>query len=142
MTVINPCFPAQVLTSFRKQAVSSQSAELEALEVRLRETEERLKERQSRTSSPAGRAAGGINSPHRRQPLGNTFDGQENDRLQSSSTTSPLATQAQSPQSVSSSTMSHWRPRPAAQDAALGGGGDTRDVSADQLSGQQGSRYS
>lgn len=108
MAILDPRFGARVLTSSRKQAVSSQSAELEALEARLRETEERLKERQSRTSSPAGRTAGGTNSPHRRQPLGNTFNGQENDRLQPSSAMSPLATQEPSSQSVSSSTMSRY----------------------------------
>ena len=69
------------LTLCRKKAISSQSAELQALEVRLRETEERLKERQSKSSSPAlGGSA--YSSPHRRPPIGRTFSGQENDRRQ------------------------------------------------------------
>ncbi|MCJ1453579.1 hypothetical protein MMC28_003926 [Mycoblastus sanguinarius] len=90
--------------------ISSQSQELEALEARLRETEERLKQRQSRTSSPAGTAGNGANSPQRRKPLGTTFSGQENDRLQTS-TTSPLATtQNAGSQSLSPSTMSRWGP--------------------------------
>ena len=60
----------------KKAAVNSQSAELQALEARIRETEERLaQKKQPRTSSPAGQgmrqASGG--SPHRRQPLGDTF---------------------------------------------------------------------
>lgn len=56
----------------RKKAVSTQSQELEALEARLKETEERLKQRQSMTfPSPTG-----INSRtgyHRRPPIDRTF---------------------------------------------------------------------
>ena len=48
------------LKIFRKRAVSSQSAELKALEARLRETEERLKERQANTKN-------GYNSPDPRE---------------------------------------------------------------------------
>lgn len=101
-------FPCQPLSNARKQAVNSQSQELQALEARLRETEERLIEQQSRTSSPAGRGANGTSSPHRRQPLSRAFSGQENDRQ--SPTTHLLPTQASAPQAVSSSTMSRWRP--------------------------------
>lgn len=94
-------------TTLRKQAVTSQSQELEALEAKLKETEERLKQRQS---SPAAKAVGGSNSsnsPHRRKPIGDAFSGQENDRLQPS-TSSPLGTQPPASSSVSPSTMSHW----------------------------------
>ena len=123
----------------RKQAVSSQNAELEALEAKLRETEERLKERTSRAPSPSGQVGGSTNSPHRRKPLGNTFNGQERDGLQSSSGGSPLATQAPSGP-VSASTMSQWRP--SAPEMPTRGSENTRDLSAEQLSGQQGRRFS
>lgn len=43
----------------RKASLSTQSAELEALETRLRETEEKLRQKTSRTGSPVRRAAGG-----------------------------------------------------------------------------------
>lgn len=119
--------------------MSSQSAELEAIEARLRETEERLKEKQSRTSSPAGKAAGGANSPLRRQPLGDTFRAHENDRVQQASAPSPLAAQAPASGAVSSSTMSYWKQ--AAQDDPPERSGNGRDLSAEYLSGQQGSRY-
>ena len=125
------------LIASRKQAVSSQNAELEALEAKLRATEERLKEQRSRNSSPAGRAAGATNSPRRRQPLGETTYGQGNERSQQSSGTSSLTAQAPAPGSVSASTMAHWRP--AAQDHSPRG--SARDLSAEQFSGQQGSRY-
>ncbi|MCJ1338363.1 hypothetical protein MMC09_003650 [Bachmanniomyces sp. S44760] len=48
----------------KKKAVTTQNAELEALEARLRKTEERLKAQQSRSSSPAG-GRSGYNSPNR-----------------------------------------------------------------------------
>lgn len=131
--------PEHKLTTCRKQAVSSQSAELEALEAKLRETEERLKERKSRTSSPAGRNAGVASSPHARRPLGNTFNGQENDRLQQSSGTSSLAAQPPAPGPISASTMAQWRPAP--QETSSGAKGNGRDFSAEQLSGQQGGRH-
>ena len=118
--------------------MSSQNAELEAIEAKLRQTEERLREK-SRTSSPTGRAGAGTNSPHRRQPLGSTFGGQENDRLQQSSAASPLASQAHPP-GVSTSTMSHWRP--VTEETSMGAKGPTRDRSAEQMGGQQGGRYS
>ena len=117
--------------------MSSQNAELEAIEAKLRQTEERLKEK-SRTSSPIGRAGAGTNSPHRRQPLGSTFGGQEHDRVQQSSVASPLAGQAH-PQGVSTSTMSHWRPT--AEEKSMGTKEPARDLPAEQLSGQQGGRY-
>ncbi|KAL9134874.1 MAG: hypothetical protein Q9175_003944 [Cornicularia normoerica] len=92
----------------QKEAVNSQTQELQALEARLRDTEERLKERQSRDLSSA-RRHNGTNSFDRRQSPGNTFSGEENDRLESS-TTGLQATQAPTSQSVSASTMSQWRP--------------------------------
>lgn len=114
----------------KKEAVNSQTKELQALEARLRDTEERLKERQSRDSSPAGRN-NGTNSLNRRQPLGNTFDGREKDRLVPS-ITSPQTTS----QSVSASTMSHWRPSPnTASETGTG------SAPAARVSGQENSRY-
>ncbi|CAF9936558.1 hypothetical protein IMSHALPRED_010798 [Imshaugia aleurites] len=118
----------------KKQAVDSQTQELQALEAQLRDTEERLKERQSRDPSSAGRN-NGANSLNRRQALGNTFSGQENGRLEYS-TTSPRATQAPTSQSVSASTMSHWRP--AQETAPETGGGKAPFTRPD---GQQNSRY-
>ncbi|KAL9067585.1 MAG: hypothetical protein Q9161_006774 [Pseudevernia consocians] len=118
----------------KKQAVKSQTQELQALEARLRDTEERLKEQQSRDPSPAGRN-NGTNSLHMRQPLGNTFGGHENHRLESS-TISPQATQAPTSQSVSASTMSHWRPT---QSTASGTGGGIAPFP--RPGGQENSRY-
>jgi len=119
--------------------VSSQSAELEALEARLRETEERLREKQSQKSSPAPRATGDLNPPHRRQPLGDTFAAHESEHIQQPSVSSPLAAQPPPSGAVSSSTMSFWRQ--AAQDGSSERSRNARDVPAEQLSGQQGSRY-
>ncbi|KAL6717365.1 hypothetical protein ACLMJK_005280 [Lecanora helva] len=119
----------------RKKAVSSQNAELEAIEAKLRQTEERLKEK-SRTSSPAGRAVAGTSSPHRRQPLGNTFDANANSR-QHNSAASPGQAHASG---VSPITMSQWRPT--AQETPSGARGIARDVSTEQVAEQSGNRYS
>ena len=119
----------------RKQAVDSQNQELEALEARLRETEQRLKERQSRNSSPAGKSGG---SPHRRKPLGDTFSGQENDRAQAPAT-SPLATRTPMTQSVMPSTMSQWRPD--TRGSSSGSAGITGDMPVGQPAVQQESRF-
>ncbi|KAA6415038.1 MAG: hypothetical protein FRX48_01789 [Lasallia pustulata] len=51
----------------KKQAVSSQSQELEALEARIRETEERLKQKQSKISGQPG--MGGTQVSSQRQEL-------------------------------------------------------------------------
>lgn len=110
--------------------MDSQTKELQALEARLRDTEERLKERQSRDSSPASRN-NGTSSLNRRQPLSNTFNGRENDRL-ASPVTGPQATS----QSVSASTMSHWRPSP---NTASGTGNGS--ASAARVSDQENSHY-
>ncbi|KAH0553044.1 hypothetical protein GP486_006759, partial [Trichoglossum hirsutum] len=56
----------------KKQAVSTQSQELEALEARIRQTEELLKEKASKSPSQAN--GGGCNSPRRRAPLPANFD--------------------------------------------------------------------
>lgn len=77
--------------------MSSQSQELEALEARLRETEERLKQRQSRASSPAA-AGSGRKSTHRRPGIGRTFGGEGSEQEQAPAT-SPLAAQPLSSQS-------------------------------------------
>lgn len=68
--------------SRRKKAVSSQTSELEALEARLRATEERLK---AVASSPN---RSGRSSPRPRPPLGDTFSSPKQ------SQTSPLADEA------------------------------------------------
>ncbi|KAL8736402.1 MAG: hypothetical protein Q9166_000194 [cf. Caloplaca sp. 2 TL-2023] len=91
----------------KKQAVSSQSQELEALEARLRETEEKLKEKQT---IPAGKK---IN-----------YTGQQQQTLSSSSVTETKGNHAASnmetsdraveniaSQAPSASTMSYWRPQ-------------------------------
>ncbi len=81
----------------RKKAVSSQSQELEALEARLRETEERLKQTRSRNSSPSS-PGNGRNTAHRRPPVGRAFSGQGGE-VEQAVATSPLATQPPSTQS-------------------------------------------
>ncbi|KAL8792349.1 MAG: hypothetical protein Q9195_005052 [Heterodermia aff. obscurata] len=62
----------------KKQAVTSQSQELEALEAKLRETEARLnqKKKQSRTSSPSG-GIGETSLAQRRKPVPSAFVGQD-----------------------------------------------------------------
>lgn len=123
-----------ITDSRRKEAVNSQAKELQALEARLRDTEELLKERQSRGPSPVGRN-NGIDPLNIRKPLGNTPGGQENGRLQSTST-NPHATQAPSPQSVSASTLAHWRPT---QRTDAGTNGVNAPFA--RPSGQENSRY-
>ena len=88
--------------------MDSQTQELQALEARLRDTEERLKERQSRNPSPA-RRNNDTDSFDKQQPRGDTFDVHKNDG-QGLLTTSPRATNNPKSQSVSASTMSQWRP--------------------------------
>jgi hypothetical protein len=68
----------------RKKAVSSQTSELEALEARLKATEERLKVASG--ASPPGKSSIGSPSPRSRVPLGGTFKEGEQ-------ATSPLATE-------------------------------------------------
>lgn len=69
---------------YRKQAVSTQTSELEALEARLKATEERLKKA---AASPPGKSSTGRSSPRSRAPLsGETF--QEGEQP-----TSPLASE-------------------------------------------------
>ena len=132
---INAIVRFTCLQPARKQAVNSQNQELEALEARLRETEQRLKERQSRNSSPAGKSGG---SPHRRKPLGDTFSGQENDRAQPPAT-SPLATQAPMSQPVMPSTISQWRPD--TRESSSGTARITGDMPVGQPAVQQESRF-
>ncbi|KAI9777092.1 MAG: hypothetical protein M1839_009048 [Geoglossum umbratile] len=76
----------------KKQAVSSQSQELEALEARLRQTEELLKEKAASSKSPP-RNGSGHNSPRRRAPLPANFGipPNESDERDAASPTSPLA---------------------------------------------------
>jgi hypothetical protein len=85
---------SQSLTSqSRKQAVSTQSQELEALEARLRQTEELLKQKASK--SPPQENGGGCNSPRRRAPLPANFGTARNEG-DSASPTSPPARPAPS----------------------------------------------
>lgn len=84
-----------MLMCARKQAVDSQNQELEALEARLRETEERLRQKQSVNSSPAAKA-GANNTSYQTQPLGATFSGRDGNRSQDAATI-PLATQPRRP---------------------------------------------
>lgn len=58
----------------KKQALSSQTSELEALEARLRATEERLKARQAASAAPSRQSTSGRSSPRPQAPIaGNTF---------------------------------------------------------------------
>ena len=121
----------------RKEAVDSQTQELQKLEARLRDTEKRLKERLSREPSPAnGRK--GTNSPSRNPPPGGTFSGQENDRL-GHSTIESQERQAPVSQSVSASTMSRWRPTPSSASGTGGGYGDNASLASPM--GQELSRH-
>jgi hypothetical protein len=72
----------------RKKAVFHQTSELEALEARLRATEERLKKVAS--ASPQNKSSSGRSSPRQRVPLGNTFTSSQ---TKSEIPTSPLGTQ-------------------------------------------------
>ncbi|RQM04963.1 hypothetical protein DH86_00003702, partial [Scytalidium sp. 3C] len=74
----------------KKRAVSSQTSELEALEARLRETEERLKAKQAVASDPTRRHSG-MGSPRTRQALGDTFNRRQDGEGENRSPSSPLA---------------------------------------------------
>jgi hypothetical protein len=76
----------------RKQAVSSQSQELEALEARLRHTEELLKEKAASSKNPLQNGSG-RSSPRRRTPLPTGFGAPLNkgDEKDTVSPNSPLA---------------------------------------------------
>ena len=121
----------------RKEAVDSQTQELQTLEARLRDTEKRLKEHQSRDSSPAG-GRKDTDSLGKHPPPGNTFSGQENDRLEHS-TIQPQERQVPGSQSVSASTMSRWRPTQSTASGTGGGYGDNASLA--RPNGQENSRY-
>jgi hypothetical protein len=74
----------------RKRAVSSQTSELEALEARLRATEERLKKAASAGVSPEGKSSTGRSSSRQRTALGDTFT---HSPTKEESPTSPLASE-------------------------------------------------
>ncbi len=60
--------------SQKKAAVDSQTSELQALEARIKEMDRRLEQKNSRTSSPAGRGGQDVGGgQHRRTPVGDTF---------------------------------------------------------------------
>lgn len=82
----------KLLIMNRKQAVLTQNQELEALEAKLRETEERLKQKQSRSSSPATALSDGGNSPRRRQGLEGVFSSPESGRQHAPTATRPTPT--------------------------------------------------
>jgi hypothetical protein len=71
--------------------VTSQTSELEALEARLKATEERLKAAASGETSPTGRRSG-RSSPRPRAPLGDTFS-----QVKREQPTSPLSESTKAP---------------------------------------------
>ncbi|KAL3426601.1 hypothetical protein PVAG01_00110 [Phlyctema vagabunda] len=74
----------------KKQAVSTQTSELEALEARLKATEERLKAAAISPGKDSSSGAGG--SPRQRAPLGDTFSqAKEAERLPMSPLTTDFA---------------------------------------------------
>ncbi|KAE8448870.1 hypothetical protein EG329_008872 [Mollisiaceae sp. DMI_Dod_QoI] len=73
--VIPTCPLTPFLPACRKKAVSTQTSELEALEARLKATEERLKKASG--GSPPGKSSTGRSSPRSRVPLGDTFKDEE-----------------------------------------------------------------
>lgn len=75
-----------MLTPRRKQAVSTHNQELEALEARLRETEERLKRAKS---SPPGSFS--RKNSQRRTPIGGTFNEEDKARVGGAESSRPLA---------------------------------------------------
>lgn len=79
-----------ICTPRRKKAVSSQTSELEALEARLRATEERLKKAGLRGAAMAPAKPSGRSSPRQRTALGDTF---QQSPTTSEHPTSPLATE-------------------------------------------------
>lgn len=100
-----------ILIGYRKQSVSSQNQELEALEARLKETEERLKQKQSDSS---GRGTGN-NTPHRRRQLGDTYGVEQQRDYQASPTQHSDSQQIAQPfkrsdQAPSQNTMAYWKP--------------------------------
>ena len=117
--------------------MNSQTQELQALEARLRDTEERLKERQSRDPSPAARKIG-ADPYNKNRSFDNTYTGEENNRL-GSSATSPQSSQAPASQTLSPSTMSRWRPT---QETTSGtSAGYPGSETFTRPSGQENSRY-
>ncbi|RFU23546.1 hypothetical protein B7463_g12792, partial [Scytalidium lignicola] len=73
----------------KKKAVSTQTSELEALEARLRETEERLKAKQAAATDPARRHSG-MGSPRTRAALGDAFNKRQDGEGDNRQPTSPL----------------------------------------------------
>ena len=126
------------LTGHRKQTLSSQNAELKALEARLRETELQLKAKESAMYSIIDEDNRNTSSPHRRQPIGSTFNGHVSERLSRghSQTSSMVPEVGSGP--VMASTMSRWKP--ATQDAATDEQKNAHDIAAERLNGQQGNR--
>lgn len=90
----------------KKQALSSQSQELEAIEAKLRETEERFKEKQS---SPEAKRK--IHAGPERQSVSTGEISQSH-----STSVTPMTSSKENPsgspasQAPSASTMSYWRP--------------------------------
>jgi len=115
----------------KKKAVSSQTSELEALEARLRATEERLKQRQATNGQPPH----GAHSPRQRAPLGDMFTSPaqgadaagsarplSNEYMQKTSTRPP-ASKRQEPPTMSIPLSSNLTPTPSFSE-----GGPTDEV--------------
>jgi hypothetical protein len=66
-------FHSHKTQNHRKRVVSTQTSELEALEARIKATEERLKAKQNAAIS-LSRTPSGRSSPQQRTPLGDTFN--------------------------------------------------------------------
>ncbi|KAI4117979.1 MAG: hypothetical protein LQ345_001870 [Seirophora villosa] len=91
----------------KKQAVSSQSQELEALEAKLRATEQRLKEKQSTATAMTSDGTG-----QEQQTLSAASKSQGQSGLTAPDTYgSAMPLRNTSDQAPSASTMSYWRPQ-------------------------------
>lgn len=94
-----------MLSPARKQAVSSQSQELEALDAKLKETEERLKQKQS---SPIGKR--GNNPSTGQQPQSTSSLPNQSPAEFSNVKPFDRPTDSTARQAPSASTMSFWKP--------------------------------
>ncbi|KAK2758333.1 hypothetical protein FQN54_004181 [Arachnomyces sp. PD_36] len=74
----------------KQQYVTIQSRELQALEARIREAEERLKTKKSPSPSGEQESSNGSNSPHRRQGLSGVFPGEGEKQQRRSPLSSPV----------------------------------------------------
>ncbi|KAI4226464.1 MAG: hypothetical protein LQ349_006872 [Xanthoria aureola] len=91
----------------KKQEVSSEIQELEALEAKLRETEERLKEKQA---SPAATRVNDSGTQQQAPPPADRAHHAQATSMVSESATVDQGTGSSVDQAPSASTMSYWRP--------------------------------